>query len=153
MTTCQFNASSHLAAKSQVQLFTIQTTASIQSPNSHNMAPVQGNRGKRKANTLEYAANEADVINPNGSSGFDPRPAKATRIGSPVTDENVSSGQRFGEAVSFLPLSSQASVFEEDDAEAEDLIQGSQGYDTSADYIFYGAFTFHLYSWLLMSNY
>ena len=105
------------------------------------MAPVQGNRGKRKADTIDSAANEADV-NLTGSSDFDPRPAKTTRVGSTATDENVSTGQRFGEPTSFLPLSSQASVIVEDDAEAEDLVQGSQDDDTSADYIFYGMFTF-----------
>lgn len=90
---------------------------------------------KRKADP----ANAVDLTGDGLESETLSRPAKVSRIAPPGHTQNTSSEQRFGEDATFVPLS-QASAIDGDDAEAEDLIQGSQDYDVSISYILYGAY-------------
>lgn len=62
----------------------------------------------------------------------------------------ITSGQRFGEDTQFVPLSqsSQSVGQEEDDAQAADLIQGSQDADDSYNnYTLYGTYPNRIRSW------
>lgn len=54
----------------------------------------------------------------------------------------ITSGQRFGEDTQFVPLSQSSQSFgqEEDDAQAADLIQGSQDMDDASTYTLYGTY-------------
>ena len=98
------------------------------------MASVRENNGKRKADAFEADAFEnAQVVKLTGSEEYGP-PAKASRVEQPTSAEGGISGERFGESITYLPLAP-----EEDDAEAEDLIQGSQEDSVPTDYIHYGS--------------
>lgn len=90
---------------------------------------------KRKADP----ANAVDLTGDGLDSETLSRPAKVGRIAPPDHIQNTSSGEHFGEDATFVSLS-QASAIDGDDAEAEDLIQGSQDYEVSISYILYGAY-------------
>jgi SWI/SNF-related matrix-associated actin-dependent regulator of chromatin subfamily A3 len=67
---------------------------------------------------------------------------RTTRPGSNTTATTTITGQRFGESTEFVPLSqsSQAIILDgEDDAEAEDLIQGSQDDSSYVSFMHYGS--------------
>ncbi|KAJ5287188.1 hypothetical protein N7478_002874 [Penicillium angulare] len=59
------------------------------------------------------------------------RPSKANRTTPYLDPQNVSTGQRFGESADYIPLT-QVTGADEDDAEAEELVQGTQGADESS---------------------
>lgn len=92
--------------------------------------------GKRKS--------EAVDLTTNGSDDSDARAAKISRTASSLSPEGTgtSTGQRFGESTEFLPLNqlSQVAGADEDDAQAADLVQGSQDVDESSmgSFVLYG---------------
>jgi SWI/SNF-related matrix-associated actin-dependent regulator of chromatin subfamily A3 len=89
-------------------------------------------RAKRNIDQVELTAD-------NG--GNTPQAKKATRPRSNTTAPTTIPGQRFGESTEFVPFSqsSQAIILDgEDDAEAEDLIQGSQDDSSIISFIHYG---------------
>lgn len=86
---------------------------------------------------------KSDAIDLTGSdgNGEDSRPLKLGRVASPSGPSNASNGQRLGHYTEFIPLSQfSQSAADEDDAQAVDLIQGSQDLDdaTFNDYALYG---------------
>ncbi|PKX96855.1 putative SNF2 family helicase [Aspergillus novofumigatus IBT 16806] len=71
-----------------------------------------------------------------------PQRKRATRPSSNPTATTTTTGQRFGESTEFVPLSqsSQAIILDgEDDAEAEDLVQGSQDDSSYVSFMHYGS--------------
>ena len=91
---------------------------------------------------LDAGKRKADVVDLTGSDQEDARrPSKIGRGAQADLRGNASNGRRFGENAAFIPLTqaSQVSRFEEDDAGAIDLVQGSQDFDDAAyDYELYG---------------
>lgn len=80
-------------------------------------------------------------IDPTVGEDADGRDQKASRIDD--GQSALSNGQRFGEDTQFVPLSqSSQSSEQEDDAQAGDLVQGSQDIDDSSysTYMLYGMY-------------
>jgi SWI/SNF-related matrix-associated actin-dependent regulator of chromatin subfamily A3 len=94
-------------------------------------------QNKRKLDVVDLTE-----VDGGGSSA---RPSKASRPQRPEPYLSTSNGNRFGENTTFLPLS-QASLLDEDDAGAVDLIQGSQDFEdaTYSEYQLYGMLRFHV---------
>lgn len=92
--------------------------------------------GKRKS--------EAVDLTTNGSDDGEARAAKIRQTASSLSPEGTgtSTGQRFGESTEFLPLNQLSQVVgaDEDDAQAADLVQGSQDVDESSmgSFVLYG---------------
>jgi SWI/SNF-related matrix-associated actin-dependent regulator of chromatin subfamily A3 len=90
-------------------------------------------RAKRNIDQVDLTVDDRDTS---------PQRKRATRPGSNTTATTVTPGQRFGESTEFVPLSqsSQAIILDgEDDAEAEDLIQGSQDDSSYVSFMHYGS--------------
>ncbi|KAJ5933756.1 hypothetical protein N7454_006085 [Penicillium verhagenii] len=78
--------------------------------------------GKRKSDVIDLVEDEDDT-----------RAAKINRSAPYLDPQNISNGERFGQSAEFLPLS-QASQFaggDDEDAQAAELVQGSQALDES----------------------
>jgi SWI/SNF-related matrix-associated actin-dependent regulator of chromatin subfamily A3 len=82
------------------------------------------NGGKRKVDVDLTGSDQDDARRPNKIGRRDETNPRIP----------ASSGQRFGEEATFIPLSqlSQVSRFDEDDEGAIDLVQGSQDFDDAA---------------------
>ncbi|GFF87517.1 putative SWI/SNF-related matrix-associated actin-dependent regulator of chromatin subfamily A member 3-like 1 [Aspergillus lentulus] len=90
-------------------------------------------RAKRNIDQVDLTVDDRDTT---------PQRKRATRPGNNTTATTTTTGQRFGESTEFVPLSqsSQAIILnEEDDAEAEDLIQGSQDDSSYVSFMHYGS--------------
>lgn len=88
---------------------------------------------KRKSDAIDLTHSD--------ESGGDSRPPKLSRVASSSGLSNISNGQRFGQDTEFIPLSQLSqSAADEDDAQAADLIQGSQDLDDASfnNYALYG---------------
>lgn len=91
--------------------------------------------GKRKTDAVDATTDYASA-----------RAAKASRTESSLGPETLSSGQtvgqRFGESTGFIPLNqlSQVEGADDEDAQASELVQGSQdpGEGLMGNYILYG---------------
>lgn len=87
--------------------------------------------GKRKTDAVDLTTDDVSA-----------RAVKATRTESPPYPQNISSGQRFGENTGFLPLVqlSQIDGADDEDAQASELVQGSQdsGESSTGNYVLYG---------------
>lgn len=59
------------------------------------------------------------------------RAAKTSRTTDYLGPQNVNTGQRFGETADYIPLTQVAGA-DEDDAEATELVQGTQDVDDSS---------------------
>ncbi|KAI9924450.1 hypothetical protein ASPWEDRAFT_56533 [Aspergillus wentii DTO 134E9] len=87
-----------------------------------------GTGGKRKVDQVDLTTNDGEQP-----------PSKNGRVPSFNGQPSFGNGQRFGESTDFVPLS-QASGADEEDAQAADLVQGSQDIDDSSysNYLGYG---------------
>lgn len=88
-------------------------------------------------NSRKRISNLVDLVNDDSDAPV----SKASRTASPSLN-SLSTGQRFGESTDFIPLNqlSQATSADEEDAQAADLIPGSQDGDesSSSNSILYG---------------
>lgn len=89
--------------------------------------------GKRKSDTVDLTGDYGEQTRPH--------PPKTGRVASSSNQSGTGNGQRFGQETEFVPLSQLSqSGADEDDAQAADLIQGSQDVDDASfnDYALYG---------------
>ena len=105
---------------SKLHLFIAYDTRSLWGKKSIAMAQ---HPRKRKAGAVDTTVSHNDA-----------RPAKVGRDTSNIDHDEISTGQRFGEDTEFLPLNQLSQVVgaDEDDAQATDVIQGSQEEDGSS---------------------
>lgn len=87
--------------------------------------------GKRRTDAIDLT-----------NDGVPARAAKASRTESSLDSQTISPGQRFGESTGFLPLNqlSQIEGADDEDAQASELVQGSQdsGEGSTGNYVLYG---------------
>lgn len=87
--------------------------------------------GKRKPNTVDFTDTEDDST----------RASKASRTDSSLDSSNVSPDMRFDESADYIalpPLSQVAFAEEEEEDQANELIQGSQDDSSAGDFVMYG---------------
>lgn len=89
------------------------------------------NPGKRKTDAVDLTTDNVSA-----------RAAKASRTESSLGAQTLSPGQRFGESTDFIPINqlSQAEGADDEDAQASELIHGSQdpGEGPMGNYVLYG---------------
>jgi SWI/SNF-related matrix-associated actin-dependent regulator of chromatin subfamily A3 len=92
--------------------------------------------GKRKAELVDLTNDDEDFTAPRNKQGRTNDNAS--------TQPHVSGGHRFGQDTAFVPLSqaSQVNGYDEDDGDADQIVQSTQGFDDAAfnSYTLYGKF-------------